>query len=264
MSLVGIEGLRKVYSRDGRPFEAIRDITLDVRAGEFLSIVGPSGCGKTTLLSCISGLRALTSGRVVVKGRLVEKPTREIALIFQDYSRTLLPWRSALGNVIFGMENRPEIPRAEYESRAVEALRSVGLIDFAASYPWQLSGGQQQRVAIARGIANGSEILLMDEPFASIDAQSRAELEDLMLNIWKDHGKTVIFVTHDIDEAVYLSDRVAVLSKPPCVVLQILEIKLDRPRDQIATRELPQFLEYRRAVHSLLHRGAGCVEVSPS
>jgi len=255
MSLVNIEHLRKVYSRDGREFEAIRDITLEVRCGEFLSIVGPSGCGKTTLLSCMSGLRSLTGGRVVVKDRVVNKPIREIALIFQDYGRTLLPWRSALGNVMFGMENRPEILRAEYENRALEALRSVRLIDFAPSYPWQLSGGQQQRVAIARGIANGSEILLMDEPFASVDAQSRYELEDLMLKIWKDLGKTIIFVTHDIDEAVYLSDRVAVLSKPPCVVLETLEIKLGRPRDQIATRELPQFLERRRAIHALLHQG---------
>jgi NitT/TauT family transport system ATP-binding protein len=260
MSLVSIEHLRKVYWRDDREFEAIRDITLEVRSGEFISIVGPSGCGKTTLLSCISGLRSLTGGRVVVNGRVVNKPIREIALIFQDYGRTLLPWRSALGNVIFGMENRPEISRNEYEGRAREALRSVGLVGIEQSYPWQLSGGQQQRVAIARGIANGSEILLMDEPFASVDAQTRSELEDLMLKIWKELGKTVIFVTHDIDEAVYLSDRVAVLSKPPCAVLETLEIKLDRPRDQIATREQPQFLECRRSIHSLLHQRAGRTE----
>ena len=254
MTVVSVAHLRKVYRRNDRDYEALRDITLDIKGGEFLSLVGPSGCGKTTLLGCVSGLRSVSGGKVFVKDRLVTGPTREMALIFQDYGRTLLPWRKALGNVMFGMENRPEIPRREYQSRAREALASVGLADFEQSYPWQLSGGQQQRVAIARGIANGSEILLLDEPFASVDAQTRPELEDLLLTIWGSLRKTVLFVTHDIDEAIYLSDRVAVLSKPPCEVLETIDIKLDRPRDQIATRENSRFLEYRRAIYALLHQ----------
>ncbi len=253
MDLLSVEGLRKVYKREGqRDLQALHNVSVSVRRGEFVSIVGPSGCGKTTLLSCIAGLRSKTAGRVLLGGAEVTAPPREMALIFQEYGRTLLPWKSVLQNVIFGMENRPEIARGDYERLARDALRHVGLQGYEQSYPWQLSGGQQQRVAIARGLANGPEILLMDEPFASVDAQTRAELEDLLLAIWAEYSRTILFVTHDIEEAIYMSDRVVVLSRPPCVVLQDIAVDLPRPRDQIATREYPKFLEHRRAVHALL------------
>jgi len=253
MGVLSVEGLSKVYTRDGQgDLQALRDVTVSVRRGEFVSIVGPSGCGKTTLLSCIAGLRSKSGGRVLLNGAEVTAPPKEMALIFQEYGRTLLPWKSVLENVIFGMENRPEIARRDYERLAREALRHVGLEGHELSYPWQLSGGQQQRVAIARGLANGPEILLMDEPFASVDAQTRAELEDLLLRIWAEYSRTILFVTHDIEEAIYMSDRVVVLSAPPCVVLQDIAIDLPRPREQIATREEPRFLERRRAVHALL------------
>ena len=255
MDVLSVEGLRKVYKRDGQgDLEALRDVTVSVRRGEFVSIVGPSGCGKTTLLSCIAGLRAKSGGRVLLNGIEVTAPPREMALIFQEYGRTLLPWKSVLQNVMFGMENRPEIPRQDHERLARDALRRVGLEGHERSYPWQLSGGQQQRVAIARGLANGPDILLMDEPFASVDAQTRTDLEDLLLNVWTEFSRTILFVTHDIDEAVYLSDRVIVLSSPPCVVLDSIPIEMRRPRDQLATREDPRFFDYRRAIHGLLHR----------
>jgi NitT/TauT family transport system ATP-binding protein len=253
MNLLSIEGLRKVYPREGQAdLEALREINVSVARGEFVSIVGPSGCGKTTLLSCIAGLRSKSGGRVLLDGSEVSAPPRQMALIFQEYGRTLLPWKSVLDNVIFGMENRPDIARQDHERLARDALRHVGLEGREQSYPWQLSGGQQQRVAIARGLANGPDILLMDEPFASVDAQTRAELEDLLLRIWEEYSRTILFVTHDIEEAIYMSDRVVVLSAPPCVVLKDIMIELTRPRDQIATREQPRFLEYRRLVHALL------------
>ncbi len=253
MDVLSIEGLRKAYKREHQgELLALRDVTVSVRRGQFVSIVGPSGCGKTTLLSCIAGLRSKSAGRVLLNGAEVAGPPKEMALIFQEYGRTLLPWKSVLENVTFGMENRPEIPRPDYERLARDALRHVGLEGYELSYPWQLSGGQQQRVAIARGLANGPEILLMDEPFASVDAQTRSDLEDLLLRIWAEYSRTILFVTHDIEEAIYMSDRVVVLSPPPCVVLRDIEIDLPRPRDQITTREDRRFLEHRRAVHELL------------
>jgi NitT/TauT family transport system ATP-binding protein len=253
MQALEIEGLRKSYQRERQDdLVALRDISFSVDKGQFISVVGPSGCGKTTLLSCIAGLRAKSGGRVMLYGEEVRTPPKAMALIFQEYGRTLLPWRRVLPNVTFGMENRPEIPRGEYEARAREALAHVALAGYADAYPWQLSGGQQQRVAIARGLANGADILLMDEPFASVDAQTRGDLEDLLLRVWEEYSRTILFVTHDIEEAIYMADRVIVLSAPPCVVLQDIPIELARPRNQITTREHPTFLDYRRTIHRLL------------
>ena len=255
MDALTIERIHKVYPRDGQEdLEAVREVTFGVRKGEFFSIVGPSGCGKTTLLMCIAALRSASGGRVLLYGTEVTSPPKEMVLIFQEYGRTLLPWRTVVNNVIFGMENRPEIARGDYEKLASDALGHVGLADYERAYPWQLSGGQQQRVAIARGLANGAHILLMDEPFASVDAQTRAELEDLLLRVWTEYSRTILFVTHDIDEAIYMSDRVIVLSSPPSVVLDTVEVEIERPRNQIGTREHPRFLDYRRAIHGSLSR----------
>lgn len=253
MNALEIHRLGKTYKRDGQSdLVAIRELTLSVRQGDFISIVGPSGCGKTTLLSCVAGLRPKTSGHVKLFGKVVNSPSRDIAVIFQEYGRTLLPWQRVLGNVIFGMENRPSISRRDYTALARDALKHVGLSDKEDAYPWQLSGGQQQRIAIARGLANGADILLMDEPFASVDAQTRSELEDLLLRIWAEYERTIVLVTHDVEEAIYMATKVVVLSKPPCVVLEEIEIDLGRRRNQMDTREDTKFLEYRRRIHSLL------------
>jgi NitT/TauT family transport system ATP-binding protein len=253
MNALEVTQLHKVYKRDKQDdLVALHDITFSIRRGEFISVVGPSGCGKTTLLSCIAGLRERTGGSVQLYGKDVTAPPTEMALIFQEYGRTLLPWRRVIDNVIFGMENRPEIARADHQRCARDALSHVGLGSYERAYPWQLSGGQQQRVAIARGLANGPDILLMDEPFASVDAQTRADLEDLLLDIWAKYSRTILFVTHDIEEAIYMSDRVVVLSAPPCVVKRDISIELERPRHRITTREHPRFLEYRRVIHSML------------
>jgi NitT/TauT family transport system ATP-binding protein len=247
--------LRRVYGSGESQTEAIREITFTVNEGEFVCMVGPSGCGKTTLLKCISGLMPPSSGEVKLDGRLVTGPPPEMALVFQDYSRSLMPWMSVLGNVTFPLANR-RMPKAERNRAAREALDAVDLAGFEERYPWQLSGGMQQRVAIARAIAYRPQIMLLDEPFASVDAQTRADLEDLILRVHGELGLTVLFVTHDVDEAVYLSDRVVVLSPRPSVVDEILAIDLPKPRDQVATKALPEFTQLRTRLFSLVKRRA--------
>src|SRR6202041_446214 len=221
--LVDVNGLQKRYA-DGTL--AIADISLNVRGREFVSIVGPSGCGKTTLLKTICALLAPTKGQVRLHGKLVDSPPPQMVLVFQDYARSLFPWLTVTGNVMFPLRKRKDITQAEKESASSRAIEAVGLTKFAKHFPWQLSGGMQQRVAIARAIAFRPEILLLDEPFASVDALTRADLDDL----------TMLLVTHDIDEAVYLSDRVFVLSTPPSTVLEEIPIPLSQPRDQVGTR----------------------------
>jgi len=209
--------------------------------------VGPSGCGKTTLLKCLSGLLRPSSGAAYLEGKLIEKSPDGLALVFQEYSRSLLPWMTVGANVRLPLLGQ-RVRRSERRSRAAEALAAVGLTGFEDKHPWQLSGGMQQRVAIARALAYHPHLLLMDEPFASVDAQTRADLEDLVLDVHERFGITVVFVTHDIDESVYLADRIVVLSHRPTTVKEIVSVPLARPRDQIATKELPAFIELRRRV----------------
>ena len=230
---------------------AVKEITFTVNEGEFVSIVGPSGCGKTTLLMCIAGLMAPSGGHVLLKEKRVNKPPKEMVLIFQNYTNSLFPWRTVLGNVLFALENK-DIPKAKKMEIAEKSLMSVGLNDFVRHYPWELSGGMQQRVAIARGLAYGSEIILMDEPFASVDAQTRADLEDLVLAVWERYSKTILFITHDIDEAVYLSNRVVVLSKRPSVVLDTISVNLKRPRNQLETKGDERFIALRNRIYSMI------------
>ena len=225
--------------------QAIADLDFTVAERELVSVVGPSGCGKTTLLKCVAGLLEPTSGEVVLEG------DRVMALVFQEYSRSLMPWLSVRKNVALPLRHKDKGERARLVDEAVDA---VGLTDHLDRYPWQLSGGMQQRVAIARALAYQPQILLMDEPFASVDAQTRADLEDLILEVRERYHVTVVFVTHDIDESVYLSDRIVVLSPSPTTVKEILDVHLPRPRDQVETKELPDFAHLRAHVYRLIKR----------
>jgi NitT/TauT family transport system ATP-binding protein len=252
-TLLKVEGLRKVYESSTGSVEAIGDITFEMKRGELVCIVGPSGCGKTTLLKCISGLLKPTSGTVVLDGKPVTAPPPNMALVFQEYGRSLYPWLTVRGNVELPLRHR-KLPKAELRRVVDDALVAVGLEHADTKYPWQLSGGMQQRVAIARAVAYQPEVLIMDEPFAAVDAQTRADLEDLVRALHLERGMSILFVTHDIDESVYLGERVVVLSKSPTFVQEDLTIDLAPERDQITTRALPRFTELRTHVYEQIQR----------
>jgi NitT/TauT family transport system ATP-binding protein len=247
-AMLSVRGLKKVYQTDGGDVEAVRNLTFDLRAGELACLVGPSGSGKTTLLKCISGLMAPTEGEVLLDGKRVSGPPKKMAVVFQEYGRSLFPWMRVRDNVELPLKNQG-VPKAERDRLVDEALEAVGLSHVPRSYPWQLSGGMQQRVAIARAIAYQPEVLLMDEPFAAVDAQTRADLEDLIRTVWKKLGITILFVTHDIDESVYLGERVIILSSSPTVIQEDITIDLPEDRDQLETRSLPRFTELRHHVY---------------
>jgi NitT/TauT family transport system ATP-binding protein len=251
--LLEIRALSKTYGTGPQATTAIGDVTFDVADREFVCVVGPSGCGKTTLLKCIAGLLRPSHGDVLLRGRRVTAPPPELALVFQEYSRSLMPWTSVRNNVLLPLRHK-KLSRAQRTSLVEEALDAVGLTRFIDHYPWQLSGGMQQRVAIARAIAYQPQILLMDEPFASVDAQTRGDLEDLVLRVREDFEVTILFVTHDIDESVYLADRVVVLTHAPTEVKEIVPVDLPQPRDQLATKELPEFAHLRAHVYRHIKR----------
>lgn len=248
-----VSGLGVTYGSGEAEVVALQDVSFSVGAGELCCIVGPSGCGKTTLLRSIAGLMTPTTGRVRVNGNLVNGVADGLALVFQDYSRSLFPWKTVEQNIELPLKAR-KISRDERIVRASAALAEVGLDGFQEKYPWQLSGGMQQRVAIARALAFRPSVLLMDEPFASVDAQTRADLEDLVLKVQEDTDVTVLFVTHDIDESVYLGSRVIALSSRPTVVRRELPIELPYPRHQIRTKATPEFVSLRSQVMDLIQR----------
>ncbi|MES2867236.1 ABC transporter ATP-binding protein [Microbacterium profundi] len=251
-----VEGLRKVYpapTPQAEAVEAIRDLTFSIPQGQLVCIVGPSGAGKTTLLKCIAGLLPPTGGRLELEGKTITGPPKTMAVVFQEYGRSLYPWMSVQANVELPLKSAG-VSKAERHKVSSEALAAVGLSDAADKYPWQLSGGMQQRVAIARAVAYRPQILLMDEPFAAVDAQTRADLEDLVRKIWKELGVTVLFVTHDIDESVYLGQRVIVLSNRPTVVQDDVTIDLPDERDQLTTRSDPRFVELRHHIYGEIQR----------
>ncbi|ODU03726.1 MAG: ABC transporter [Pseudonocardia sp. SCN 72-86] len=248
-------GLQKTYGSGDRATVAIGDISFDVAKEEFVCVVGPSGCGKTTLLKCMSGLMTPTAGEVRLAGTPVDGPPEQLALVFQDYSRSLMPWLTVRGNIALPLRRR-RLPAAERDERIREAVESVGLSGFTDHYPFQLSGGMQQRVAIARALAYQPDILLMDEPFASVDAQTRADLEDVMLAVRRRYGVTILFVTHDIDEAVYLADRVVVLTQRPTTVHEVVTVDLPADRDQVTTKETPEFTHLRAHIYRAIRRPA--------
>jgi NitT/TauT family transport system ATP-binding protein len=245
-SILEVNGLGKTYG-SARRTVAIGSVDLTVNEGEFVSVVGPSGCGKTTMLKCIAGLMRPSRGESLLRGKVITEPPPDLAVVFQDYSRSLFPWLTVRKNVT--LPQRKSVAKAQRDRLAQEAIDAVGLTKFGDHYPWQLSGGMQQRTAIARALAYQPKIFLMDEPFASVDAQTRGELEDLILRVKADFGVTILLVTHDIDEAVYMSDRVVVLSTPPSHVTEIVTVPLSSPRHQIRTKEQPEFAHLRAHVY---------------
>jgi ABC-type nitrate/sulfonate/bicarbonate transport system ATPase subunit len=235
----------------------LRDISLTVPDGQLLCVVGPSGCGKSTLLRTIAGLLPAHEGTVTVDDTPVSGVPDRLAVVFQDYGRSLFPWLTVRENVALPLRRRG-LGRAERRAEAERILERVGLAGAARRHPWQLSGGMQQRVAIARALVCRPSLLLMDEPFGSLDAQTREDLEDLLLEVHRTDGATIVFVTHDIDESVYVGDRVVVLSPGPgSRVLLDLPVGLPGPRDQIGTRGLPEFVALRAQVGRAVRSGAG-------
>jgi len=253
-SLIELSGVSKTFgARDSRSM-ALKDISFSVDEREFLAIVGPSGCGKSTLLQIIAGLLPRSGGDVRIDGQDVQQPPDGVVYLFQQYNKSLFPWRTNSENVQFAVEHRAGVTRREARERSLHFLELVGLRDAADKYPRQLSGGMQQRVAIARALAANPRVLLLDEPFSSVDALTRLELHQLVLDLWTRHFLTVVLVTHDVEEAVFLSDRILVLSKQPTVVVEAIQTGLARPRDKVTTLEQPRFLEVR---HYLLNKLLG-------
>jgi len=249
--MLEIRDVAKTYGSGSQVTHALRSISFSIAERELVCVVGPSGCGKTTLLKCIAGLMRPTRGEVVLHGERVTGPPEEMAVVFQEYNRSRMPWSTVRNNVLLPLRHK-KLAKDERTRLVEEALGAVGLTRFIDHYPWQLSGGMQQRVAIARALAYQPSILLMDEPFASVDAQTRGDLEDLVLRVRDQFGITILFVTHDIDESVYLSDRIVVLTHAPTVVKDVIGVELPSPRDQIATKELPEFAHRRAYVYRLI------------
>jgi NitT/TauT family transport system ATP-binding protein len=256
MPILEVQSLSKSYRQlSGEATLAIENISCRVAAGEFVSFVGPSGCGKTTLLMSVAGLIAPSDGKIIVNGREVSGPPANLVLVFQEFNKSLFAWRSVLGNVRFGLEARGDRSRGA-DIKAESLIDLVGLKGFENHYPWELSGGMQQRVAIARALAYEPEVLLMDEPFGSLDALTRLELEDALLRLWAELRTTILFITHDIEEAIYLSDRIWVLSRRPSRIVKELQIDFPRPRDQVTTRAQARFMELRNDIYQRISNHA--------
>ncbi|MFE9246838.1 ABC transporter ATP-binding protein [Nocardiopsis sp. NPDC006938] len=251
MTALVIEHLEKVYtdSYTGDEVVAIGDVSFAVERGEFVSVLGPSGCGKTTVLNTVAGFVAPTSGTVSVDGREVRGPGPDRGVVFQGHA--LFPWKSVLGNVVFGLRMKG-VGRREREERGREFLKLVGLAGFENRYPHELSGGMRQRLGVARVLANEPAVMLMDEPFASIDAQTRRRLQEDLTRIFEERRPTVFFVTHDIDEAVFLSDRVVVLSSRPSTVRESVTVDLPRPRSWRTAVDDPGFRAAVARINELL------------
>lgn len=240
-----VKDISKEFEQRGVRSPALQSINLNVEEEEFTCILGPSGCGKTTLLRIIAGLETATSGKVIIDGEEVTGPTSRMAMIFQDYS--LFPWRTVLDNIAFGLEVKGIAEEERYKV-ATRYLDLIGLCGFGKNFPYELSGGMRQRVAVARALAIDPAVLLMDEPFGALDAQTRNMLQKQLLEIWDKTKKTVLFVTHSVDEAVFMADRIVVLTSRPGMIKEVVPIDLPRPRD----RTSPDFAAVRRYVLSLI------------
>ena len=240
MAHIEVQDVSLVYDTPAGQVSGVQDVSFNIEASEFLCIVGPSGCGKSTLLNIIAGFLAPTGGQIRIGGQAVTGHGMDRGIVFQDFAQ-LFPWRTALGNVTFGLEMKG-MPKQEREEIALQQLKLVKLEKFVQSYPHHLSGGMQQRVAIARALAYNPAVLLMDEPFAALDALTRDDMQRLLADVWRETRKTVIYVTHNVAEAVYLADRVVVMSPHPGTVKTEVAIRLDRPRDPLSV----EFLEYQK------------------
>jgi NitT/TauT family transport system ATP-binding protein len=251
--LYRVDGLDVRLDGPDGPRPVLHDISLDIRAGEVVGVVGRSGVGKTTLLRVLGGLVETHCGTVTFDGTAVTRPPIGVVMVFQDYENALLPWRTVARNTGLGLEGR--IGRRERDSRVAEALNMVGLGEHARDYPWRLSGGMAQRVQIARALAVQPSVLLMDEPFGALDAITKAALQDVLLEVQRKTGSTIVFVTHDLDEAIYLGDRVVVVSGRPGVITLAVDTELPRTRDQLETRELSRYLAVRHLLGEELRHG---------
>jgi NitT/TauT family transport system ATP-binding protein len=239
--------------------DILRDVDLDIHAGEFVTIIGGSGTGKTTLLRMLGGLQPVDDAATLTHlGRPIQGPPDDVAFVFQNYASSLLSWRTVARNVALGVEGT--LSRGERDERVADALEMVGLAHRKDDYPRQLSGGMQQRVQIARALAMRPKVLLMDEPFGALDALTKQQLQDEMQRLHQLSGATVVFVTHDTEEAVYLSDRIVALAGSPASISREIVVDIPRPREQIATRELPRYLELRRLTHEAIHASAAAPE----
>ena len=247
-AVLDVRDVRKGFGE----ISVIGGLSLAARPGEFLSVVGPSGCGKTTLLMALAGLLPIDAGQVVFEGTPVSEPPAGLSVVFQDYSRSLMPWLRNIDNVLFGMRRVTGMTKAEKRAAAMQALADVGLRNFEDHYPWQVSGGMQQRVAIARALGSQSKLLLLDEPLAAVDAETRGEIQDLLLELAVRYQRTCLLVTHDVDEAVYMADRIIVLSQRPTHVVREIAVGLPRPRDQIGTRSDAEYLRIRAEVLGMI------------
>lgn len=227
--ILRVERLEKRFESRGGPVRALASVSLALREGEFLSIVGPSGCGKSTLLRIAAGLEPASAGGVLYRGKPMERPRREVGMVFQEYS--LLPWRPVLDNIALGLEFSG-MPKQRRVESAARYLSLIGMEGFGQAMPHELSGGMRQRVAIARALANSPDLLLMDEPFGALDAHTRILLQKELLRIWQQERRSVIFVTHSVDEAIYLSDRIVVMSSRPGRIIETIEVDMHRPRDR--------------------------------
>ena len=247
---IQVNGCQLIYPMKDGTIHALEDVSFTAKEGEFLSIVGPSGCGKSTLIKVVAGLLAPTAGKIWVNGELVRGPHPNVGIVFQN--AVLLAWRNVLRNIILQVEVRKGFDKQEYLVKAMELIKLAGLDGFEKRYPWELSGGMQQRVSFCRALIHDPPLLLMDEPFGALDAMTRDEMNVWLQRIWMEKTKTVLFVTHDISEAVFLSDRVLVLSARPGTIKEIIKIDLPRPR-KLETTEKIEFMQYVTRVRKLMH-----------
>ena len=245
-TIIQLLEIDKNYASGGRSLNVFSNFSYKVADGSFLSIVGPSGCGKSTLLKLIAGLEPPTAGRVLFGGRVIAGPPKGMIYVFQQYSKSIFPWRTVVENVAFGLSTTRSLSRANRLAKCREYIDLVGLSGYEDYYPSQLSGGMQQRVAIARALICEPKVLLMDEPFSAVDAMTRAILQELLLKIWDRLAITILFVTHDVEEAVFLSSRILSLGRPPNTIKEDVSVDLPYPRDQIETRGDPLFTSIRQ------------------